>query len=389
MTIDHLEFSKKPYDDYIEQLNRECASHTALPEISYRYETEQKTQTLAEKIFSYLYSIVTYPYQLLRWLAGKIIVPASWYYPLSACTQYRGQQDINAKEKATFMQNMYRAKKSTADPLFKYKRVSIAVDDMVIDAMLIVRNSTAENGKWILSSNGNAEIYEMHKAYFTSVKQLAFSLNANALVFNYPGVGASKGSLSPETLAKTYKAMLRFLENKEKGIGAETIIGYGLSLGGAVQAIGLESHELGLDINYTFVKDRTFSTLSKAATGIVGLLAGKLVEFLNWGMDTAACSKKLKAHEIILQSTETGEYGETRVRDDGIISAQASLAKGFTQEDFADFKNIKTFIPLQNKGHNDPFTLDELLSLIKEIESSVEKQILARATVQAAQEQAG
>jgi hypothetical protein len=364
---DYLGFYKLSTDDYTNRLNYECDSGEALPEISYRYQTEQKTQTIAEKIFSCLYAIVTYPYRLLQWLAGKLIVPASWTY-------------------SQLILDMRNKRQPIPDALWKYKRISIDVGGMTIDAMLIVRDSTAENGKWILSSDGNGSVYELHKTFLTDTKQLALCLNANALVFNYPGVGASQGTPLPETIAKTYKAMLRFLEDKDAGIGAETIIGYGHSLGGAAQALGLDSHELDPDINYVFIKDRTFSTLSKAATDMLGSWAGKLAQFLGWDMDTAAGSKKLKAHEIILQSTKH-VYGGYTVINDGTITREASLLERFIKENTLSKEN-RSIVHLLNKRHNDPLNQDELLHITITIERSVKKQISDRAAALASQEQA-
>ncbi len=385
----HLGFCKRPNDQYIEQLNRECASDTALPEISYRYQTEEKTQTVAERIFSCLYAIVTYPYRVLQRLASKIIVPVSNGF-LSNFTFYRSQENLNVQMQNMFIMAMLQAGRTITDSNWKYKRISIDVDGMTIDAMLIVRNSTAENGKWILLSDGNGQIYESHKPYFSDAKQLAFSLDANVLVFNYPGVGASQGTPLPETIAKTYKAMLRFLEDKGAGIGAKTIIGHGFSLGGAAQALGLDSHTLDPDINYVFVKDRTFSTLSKAATDVMGPWAGKLVEFLGWNMDTETASKKLKAHELILQSTEKiGQHGKIRVRNDGAITARASLAEAFcNQREFDRFKKTKRLISLSNKSHNDFLNREELLMITQIIENAVQIQISDRAAALAHREEA-
>jgi len=116
--------------------------------------------------------------------------------------------------------------------------------------MILTRKSTSDNGKWILGSTGNGGLYEWEKASGASsnLQRLATHLDANILVFNYPGVAASEGSSSYAGIGNAYKGLLHYLEDKEKGIGANTIIGYGLSLGGGVQAQGFDSHDLKPDI---------------------------------------------------------------------------------------------------------------------------------------------
>ena len=102
----------------------------------------------------------------------------------------------------------------------------------------------------------------------------------NAIVFNYPGVGASSGLPNRQAMAKTYRAMLNFLEDRTNGIGATEIIGYGHSIGGGVQGDALKTHELKKDVKYVFVKSRTFSDLSTTASLLMAKPFGFLVKIL-------------------------------------------------------------------------------------------------------------
>ncbi len=298
----------------------------------YQYNTENKVFRIAKQILS----VVIFPigiYQLLHSLGGRILVPVSreneiprdsWSKP--SFSQYRKEsfEDI--------------------DPIWKMKRIAVKVDSCVIDAMIIGKESTLDNGRWVLASNGNGEFYE-RKLLDNSFQQILTQVNGNAIVFNYPGVGDSTGSPNRKTLTKAYKAMLCFLEDKEAGIGAHEIIGYGHSLGGGVQGEALKSHKLKEDINYVFVKSRTFSDLSTEASAMINGFAGLLVKILGWNMSSVESSKKLKAPEIIMQTA-----ANDKIIDDDVIFAKASLAKKLENKKFCG-KKLFMKIP---EHHNDP-----------------------------------
>ncbi len=240
------------------------------------------------------------------------------------------------------------------------KRIAVKVDSCVIDAMIIGKRSTLDNGRWVLASNGNGEFYE-HKLASLPFQKILSNVDGNAIVFNYPGVGDSTGSPNRKTLAKTYKAMLCFLEDKENGIGAKEIIDYGYSLGGGVQGEALKSHKLKEDINYVFVKSRTFSDLSTAVAALTNRFVGLLVKILGWNMSSVESSKKLKAPEIIMQTVDE----EDRIKDDDVIFAKASLTGKLMGGKFCE---KKYFIGIP-EHHNDPLgdeTIQKLTTQIKE-----------------------
>ena len=335
--------------DYVENTRRDFDQVKPLP-ASYTWDTESKIIRIAKKIFS----IIVFPiglYKLLQNLAGKVIVPASTPSLLSLSDDYAMQ----------VRQNL---------PLagdWKYKRVTVAVDGEQIDAAIICKESTFNNGRWFLASGGNAEFYEQNLVWNTDIKSILSEVHGNAIVFNYPGVGASSGVPNRQAMAKAYRAMLAFLEDNINGIGAKEIIGYGHSIGGGVQGDALESHELKSNIKYIFIKSRTFSNLRTEASSMgsfLGSFLGSLVKFFGWNMDSTKSSKKLQVPEIILQTANVHKYqilnDISRLLDDGVIPAQASLAKALLGDDTC-MKENKVFIgipELHNGGLTDPSFLE-------------------------------
>jgi hypothetical protein len=267
---------------------------------------------------------------LIHWLAGLCIkIPTCGF--LSGFTKQRTEIDPEYDERS--MRALFGAKHrcnenevpSQLEP-WKYKRISVQVDGCLIDAMLIVRDSTAENGKWFLHSNTNSDFYELHKHYTTTAKKLAFSLDTNILLFNHPGVGASQGSFTRETIAKTYQTMLHFLEDKERGIGANTIIAKGFCLGGNIQGEALKDYELQPEIKYVFIKDRSAFDFSKAASRVSLCWIGKLLDLCGWNMDTLSSSKRLvNAHEILLHTA--GVTAAEQITDPDLLIDDGVLAK--------------------------------------------------------------
>lgn len=325
-------------DDYEEVTRRELSSHERVP-VTYSVKTESKTSALAWRIFSTLvFPIAIYNY--LHSLAGRIaILPSSspelTGLPAHAPDGWRSGIPLDGE--------------------WKYKRITIEVDGSEIDAMIVGKPDTFDNGRWVLRSNGNGEFYEASARYDSDFKRLVSELNANAILFNYPGVGSSAGAPSRYAMKKAYRAMLTFLEDKEDGIGAKEIIGYGHSIGGGVQGDALKDRELQPDIKYAFVKSRTFSGLSDAASDLTHRVLGSLVWLLGWDMRSDDSSRALNAPEIILQTARVDGYVELEhsalIEDDGIITKEASLAKALLDGPHA-FKKEKVILGMPEK-HND------------------------------------
>lgn len=338
--------------DYLDVTQRDFAQNKSLP-LKYTWNTENKIIRIAKKMFS----IIIFPigiYTLLHALVAKVaLLPAS----SPSCMGHDENYANNSRLAISL------------DGEWKYKRITLEVDGYKIDATIVGKASTLNNGRWVLPSNGNGEFYEDHLSWCDGFKRILTEVNSNAIVFNYPGVGASSGLPNRQAMAKAYRAMLNLLEDRENGIGAKEIIGYGHSIGGGVQSDALKTHKLKNDIKYVFVKSRTFSDLSATASILINKPIGFLVKILGWNMDSVESSKKLKAPEIILQTANVKEYEElkdsSKIINDGVIPANASLAKALLEDNKCPKQN-KVFIGMR-EGHNHGLTDPSFLA--KKIEA--------------------
>ncbi|MFI0435647.1 MAG: CPn0927/CPn0928 family alpha/beta hydrolase fold protein [Parachlamydiaceae bacterium] len=336
---------------YHDVTKKEMTSPKPLNPPIYTYNTESKVWRLAQEMLSIIIFPVAF-YRLMHSIAGKIIVPASG--------------DRNYADR---MRNAFLLNKSQ---IYKTKRISVEMDGWIIDAAILCRAPHLENGRWLLSANGNHEFYE-DKLHNTSFSKLLYKLNSNAIIFNYPGVGCSTGMPHRHAMAKAYRAMLTFLEDQEKGIGAKEIIGYGHSIGGGVQGEALLCHELKQGIKYVFVKNQTFSDLSSVASNLIHRRFGSLVRLLGWNISSVESSKKLKAPEIIIQTADVSQphdlLGQAeKIKDDGVISAEASLAKKLLddKEPFVGKKYFMGIVQDHNECLNDPGHLvDKINEMLK------------------------
>lgn len=340
--------------NYLDATSQDFAQKNLLP-VNYTWNTESKTMRISKQILS----IIIFPiviHRLLHALAGKIaLLPSS----SPGLMGYSANQIDNMRSKV---------------PLggeWKYKRITVEVDGYKVDATIMGKASTLNNGRWVLASNGNGEFYE-NKLHNHDFKQILSEVDGNAIVFNYPGVGASSGLPNREAMAKAYCAMLNLLENQEKGMGAKEIIGYGFSIGGGVQGDALKNFKLKEDVKYVFVKDRTFSDLKTTASILTIKPLGFLVKILGWNMSSVESSKKLQVPEIIMQTSKVKGYEElndsSKIIDDGVIAADASLAKALLKDDKCPKKN-KIFIGMQEEHcerlNNISFLTEKIKEMLK------------------------
>ena len=61
------------------------------------------------------------------------------------------------------------------DGEWKYKRITVEVDGYKIDATIVGKATTLNNGRWMLASNGNGEFYEDKLSYSDDFKQNWFN----------------------------------------------------------------------------------------------------------------------------------------------------------------------------------------------------------------------
>ena len=141
----------------------------------------------------------------------------------------------------------------------------------------------------------------------------------------------------------------------EKAIGAEKILMYGLSLGGGAQAEAIKSHHFKKD-NHSYLawSDRTFDTLSHAASQMVTKWVKPLFFILGIELDGVGGAQKLQELDIkhiVVQNSEavdqdgalplTGEIHEEGT--DGVIPNPPSLYVGLRKAGMKDSDHLKCY----------------------------------------------
>lgn len=323
--------------DYFDQTVRDLFSNKPLP-ITYEWNTQSRLARIAEIALS----VIIFPiglYQLAHSLMGKVaLLPASSPLLLG---RYPPHEKLSALAQGGWV----------------YKRLTISVDGYKIDAVIVGKPTTLSNGRWMIAANGNAEFYK-DKLVGKEFKHVLSSVQANGIVFDYPGVGASSGLPNRHAMAKAYRAVLNFLEDDKKGMGAKEIIGYGHSIGAGVQHDALKDHTFKAGIKYAIVSSRSFSSLAKIAALLTHPICGFLVRVFGWNMDSVAASKKLPVSEIVLQTAKVSRYKTLKtgaeVEDDEIIVPKGSLAAALL--DLPRFLRKKKKLIGIPEMHNDPLT---------------------------------
>ncbi len=325
------------HSNYEAITKKEMAQKTALSS-SYVYNTEYKITTIVKQILSFiLFPILIH--KRIHSLLGKFaFLPAASYEKNYA----------NVRREAIDLKSEW-----------KYKRITIETDGYKIDAVILGKQNIFNNNRWLVASNGNAEFYEDKLFDEKGFKKILSEINSNGIVFNYPGVGASTGLPNRYAMAKAYRAILTFLEDEKKGLGAKQIIGYGHSIGAGTQGEALSIHKLKKGIKYVFVKSRTFDSMSKLVSILTNSKSlGFLAKLFGWNMSSVKSSKKLLTPEIILQTANVRNYeimqskDSHKIKDDGIIHQDASLAKTLLQDPKCP-KDNKIFIGIPQM-HNEP-----------------------------------
>jgi hypothetical protein len=246
---------------------------------------------------------------------------------------------------------------------WKYKRITVEVDGNKVDAVIVGKSSTLNNGRWMLAANRIDEVYETKLGAGTDFMHLVDKLNCNALVLNYPGIGTSGGGFKRETAAKAHQIALKFLEDQGKGIGAKEIIDYSQGTGGWVQEDVLKNHPLKQEIKYVVIRNGI------EALPMPDSRVGKFFYELT-GIDFCfvSTSKTLKVPEVILSAAkvdtseelnESSKFGELKP---GI----PSFAKALLDDQTCD-KSHKVFIgvPRNYTGEiQDPTLLAEKVELL-------------------------
>jgi hypothetical protein len=314
----------------------------------YVYETMNKVKRIALGIILGILSIIFLPYgiyQLIHLLGGLAIVPAQLFKLLP---EYQVDHEEFTNELKAVL---------TARPNLVAKRISVEVDGTKVDAMILGKKENLENGRWALFSNGNGGtlenvLYLHHDKFIDQIEEL----DTNYLIYNYQGVGKSEGWATRDGMVNAHKAMLQFLEDTQKGVGAKEILQWGLSIGGGVQGHAMKTHQMKEGIKYVFIKNQTFSEISK----VPGVLLGLLIKIFGWEFETIESSNKMEEEgkpEIILQTAHKFEKLKADdILHDGTISKES--AQAYALLNIKGKWQHKKFIGLKG-GHCEGFWKEE------------------------------
>jgi len=322
--------------------------------------------------FDYQFDIESKAIRIIKQIASVIIVPIGLYQPAHGLV---GRKIIPASGfSSAEREEWLRQQISDSQGLWLYKRFTVQVDGMQVDGMVLGTEETLQNGKWVLRSNGNFQCYEQESREF---KQILTQMGANGIVFNYPGVGDSDGMFpTRQEMVKAYRAMLAFLEDKVNGIGAQEIIGYGVSIGGGAQADALRVHEFNRELPSVWIKNKTFSDLSSVISSLYNRIFGFVIRVLGWNINIAESSKELEMPEIVIQTiegkTQVLTMNDNPIINDGMIDVQVSLAQTLLQDEECP-KNQKVFIGVSG-NHDTPLSNEDITFLSGHVESCLDPQ---------------
>lgn len=240
------------------------------------------------------------------------------------------------------------------------KRITLNKSGINYDAFAIEHNDPKirQNNHWVVIAGGNGWIGE--GCIGLCIDEFSKN-NLNILYVNGPGVGRSSGFPTRYSIGAGQEAALQFLENVVK---AKKIILYGTSLGGGAQAEAILNHkEFKKDIDYMVWSDRSFDTLSNAASGMITRLLKPLFFVLGIELDGVKGAKKLEQlniSHIITQNNDQNPQEENILSlnkeiestgTDDIIPNNASLFVGLQKAGLKDSNQIKCY-GNNNVSHN-------------------------------------
>lgn len=341
---------------YRQTTTQDFAAEKPLPKVIYEWNTESRVMRIAKQILC----IIVLPIaicQILHRLIGKVFIHASSPFILEKLHDFK-ETPLSCKRSVKI------------DGVWQFLRRTVLVNGTEIDTMLVGRKDTWQNRRWTIVSGGNGEFFETMLTKRHRLFNLLRRLNSNAILFNYPGVGASCGLPNKQGMIHAYKAILSLVEDKNH-IGATEIIGYGYSFVGAgVQAEALASHKLLEDwyAHYVFIKDRAASSIVDVGSAMTFKPLGIFAKLFGWDFETAKSSKNLKKPEVILQTASVGQcerlHDSRKIIFDRIIPPGATLAKVLLDDPSCPKQN-KTFFGISEE-HDNPLELDNSFGTVIE-----------------------
>jgi hypothetical protein len=258
-------------------------------------------------------------------------------------------------------------------------------NDLTINGMAIFLDSDhkrdfkdrkTQNQNWIIFFNDNESFYENQ---LINRQATGKDLDANALVFNYRGVGESRGVFSDiNDLKLDAELCVRYLMSN--GISEKNILFQGLALGAAV---GMQLAALYEKIKITAIG--CFSSLSKAASARVPF-SGQFLASFGWDLDCLDAYKKIKADKLIVFHKQDGvvPYHESslykalkeEIKHSNLYAAEQKMHKGIIKSRLkAEYKPIKVklrnpFDSITDAAHNYTLSSDLAYDEIKKIQKN-------------------
>lgn len=291
--------------DYQEKVERDFAQEGLLP-VQYTWKKEGELQwvTVAQLwigavgvALSVLENSTFFKILALTNVAQLLCLSLFTLYGFSYMNNFTNHGAVKLKARA----NQLRADIPLKSE-WKFKRLTIDVNGHLVDAVIVGKPSTLNNGKWMIVANRINEVYEEKLKPGSDFMQLVDKLNCNAIVLNYPAVGQSapkkgwgQNSLRRDSAALSSEAALQFLEDKDKGIGAKTIISYSHLSGGWVQEDVLRVHALRPAIKYVVVRNNPIAERGSNSSFFKYVLDFTGLDFFN-----VRTSNTLEIPEVIL-----------------------------------------------------------------------------------------
>jgi hypothetical protein len=347
---------------YSHELQRNFSRKQTSPLSDYIKWTISPTHFSKTRAFSWI-RVNTYLYFLIHHCLGKY----TGAFPSACPWLFNKKSNSKLHRIRQNIPTIIRMRNKKYNERWVIQRISIEVEGYKIDALIMGQKSTIKNKRWTLVSGGNSVFYE---DYFVSLKKLSQMCDifkgckSNAIFFNYPGVAESEGYIDRELINATYRAFITYLEDPISGLGAKEIIGWGYSMGGAIQGDALCDYKFSEGIKHVFVKSRTYSSFEKEIKHFKGSFLSMLVPLFGWDINPLKFALSVKKPEIILQTIEDKPENQEafislklrkfKVIHDGIIPAEASLAQALLKHQ--DHENFKYKLIIGHKEtHSQPY----------------------------------
>lgn len=329
------------------------------------------------------------------WLVIKIILAVIFIIPFSIYTcvrfillmpLYRRNDVSMARSFLDFVLSSFGFSKKTTITLKNMrrdgrswigKRQCLHSGAQKIDTFIIGTRETINNGRWIVFSNGSLpsgyreclrhSLSDSNQGYRLSSESsfglldLADSLEANIICYDYPFYGDSSGFISSliDSTAKSHKLVLDFTENQERGLGAKQIISFGYSLGGMIQLKSLVDRPISANTSYVVLSSRVPSSLTDVFSCRYGRgscypiirLCVKIILWLFRMESDAVKNATLIQYPHIIYGTYDPNFDDARCYGDNAIHGQAALGYRLSYDGNSDTAP-RIFIGSANVSHN-------------------------------------